>query len=501
MLLPARYLTFALAVAAALGGMVWWWWLPMGHDIGRTLAFAVMWTGSVLAGVGVADLVQKRHAVLRNYPVLGHLRFLFEFIRPEIRQYFIEGDTDEKPFSRAQRSIVYQRAKGELDKRPMGTQADVLAPGYEWVNHSLAPSVIGSHDFRVTIGASCAQPYAMSLFNISAMSFGALSANAIRALNRGAKLGGFAHDTGEGSISTYHREHGGDLVWEVASGYFGCRNADGTFSAERFAEQAQQPQVKLIEVKLSQGAKPGHGGVLPAAKVTLEAAAASFEQAQAQARQQGNQARYSVLAADADGVITSVDAEPGQVVQAGTPVLRLARNGPRDVVFALPEDQLPLAKPGQRIGVRLWADPTQRLDATVREVAAAADPVTRTYQVKAALQAAPDALRLGMTATVELPGAGVGVAALKVPLTALFEQQGRSQVWVVDMQKSTVQAQPVQVAAAEGNEVAVLGLQPGQVVVTAGVHVLQPGQKVQPLTAPNLAPAAAASASASPGAR
>lgn len=236
-------------------------------------------------------------------------------------------------------------------------------------------------------------------------------------------------------------------------------------------------------------------------KTTLEAAAASFEQAQAQARQQGNQARYSVLAADADGVITSVDAEPGQVVQAGTPVLRLARNGPRDVVFALPEDQLPLAKPGQRIGVRLWADPTQRLDATVREVAAAADPVTRTYQVKAALQAAPDALRLGMTATVELPGAGVGVAALKVPLTALFEQQGRSQVWVVDMQKSTVQAQPVQVAAAEGNEVAVLGLQPGQVVVTAGVHVLQPGQKVQPLTAPNLAPAAAASASASPGAR
>ncbi|MBU6436026.1 MAG: efflux RND transporter periplasmic adaptor subunit [Betaproteobacteria bacterium] len=236
-------------------------------------------------------------------------------------------------------------------------------------------------------------------------------------------------------------------------------------------------------------------------KTTLEAAAASFEQAQAQARQQGNQARYTVLAADADGVITSVDAEPGQVVQAGTPVLRLARNGPRDVVFALPEDQLPLVKPGQRIGVRLWAEPTQRLDATVREVAAAADPVTRTYQVKAALQAAPDAVRLGMTATVELPGAGVGVAALKVPLTALFEQQGRSQVWVVDMQKSTVQAQPVQVAAAEGNEVAVLGLQPGQVVVTAGVHVLQPGQKVQPLTAPNVAPAAAASAGASPGAR
>ncbi|MBU6437753.1 MAG: FMN-binding glutamate synthase family protein, partial [Betaproteobacteria bacterium] len=240
----------------------------------RTLAFAVMWTGSVLTGVGVADLVQKRHAVLRNYPVLGHLRFLFEFIRPEIRQYFIEGDTDEKPFSRAQRSIVYQRAKGELDKRPMGTQADVLAPGYEWVNHSLAPSVIGSHDFRVTIGASCAQPYAMSVFNISAMSFGALSANAIRALNRGARLGGFAHDTGEGSISSYHREHGGDLVWEVASGYFGCRNADGTFSAERFAEQAQHAQVKLVEVKLSQGAKPGHGGVLPAAKVTPEIAAA-----------------------------------------------------------------------------------------------------------------------------------------------------------------------------------------------------------------------------------
>lgn len=228
---------------------------------------------AALAGLGVRDMLQSRHAVLRNYPIWGHLRFLFEFIRPEIRQYFIEDDSVEVPFSRQQRSLVYQRAKGDADKRPFGTELDVMAEGYEWMGHSMAPTRIASHDFRITVGANRAQPYSHSVFNVSAMSFGALSANAIRALNRGAKQGGFAHDTGEGSISSYHREGGGDLIWELGSGYFGCRDEQGRFDPKRFAEQACTPQVKMIEVKLSQGAKPGHGGVLPAAKVTPEIAA------------------------------------------------------------------------------------------------------------------------------------------------------------------------------------------------------------------------------------
>ncbi|MDB5880147.1 MAG: glutamate synthase [Ramlibacter sp.] len=224
--------------------------------------------------LGLRDLRQSRHAVLRNYPVIGHLRFLFEYVRPEIRQYFIESDAEAEPFSRAQRSLVYQRSKGEPDNRPFGTQLDVTRQGYEWINHSLFPTVLASSDFRITIGPSTAQPYECSIFNISAMSFGALSGNAILALNRGAKLGGFAHDTGEGSISSYHRVHGGDLIWEIGSGYFGCRDDQGRFSEARFMENARQPQVKMIEIKLSQGAKPGHGGILPAAKVTPEIALA-----------------------------------------------------------------------------------------------------------------------------------------------------------------------------------------------------------------------------------
>ncbi|MEG0200738.1 MAG: FMN-binding glutamate synthase family protein [Comamonas sp.] len=239
---------------------------------------------ALLVLLGLWDLLQTRHAILRNYPVMGHFRFIFEFIRPEIRQYFIEGDTEAQPFSRAQRSLVYQRAKGQVDNRPFGTQLDVGQQGYEWVNHSMQPTKLPSHDFRLWIGASpdtrspsdesCTQPYHASVFNISAMSFGALSAHAIQALNQGAKMGGFIHDTGEGSISQYHRVHGGDLIWEVASGYFGCRNADGSFSEEKFVVNATDPQVKMIEVKLSQGAKPGHGGMLPGAKVTPEIAAA-----------------------------------------------------------------------------------------------------------------------------------------------------------------------------------------------------------------------------------
>jgi glutamate synthase domain-containing protein 2 len=263
---PIRYMTLVgLAVMALLGAFVW---------ISTGLGKAITVLG--LAGVmlGLRDLVQTRHAILRNYPVIGHLRFLLEFVRPELRQYFIESDNEAAPFSRQQRSLVYQRAKGEPDKRPFGTQLDVHREGYEWINHSLAPTALASDDFRVLIGAGRAQPYSASVFNISAMSFGALSANAVLALNSGAKQGGFMHDTGEGSISQHHRVHGGDLVWEIGSGYFGCRGDDGLFSEQRFVANATTPQVKLIEVKLSQGAKPGHGGVLPGPKVTPEIAAA-----------------------------------------------------------------------------------------------------------------------------------------------------------------------------------------------------------------------------------
>jgi glutamate synthase domain-containing protein 2 len=267
--LPLRRLAWVLCIAAGLLTLVGW-----AHGVLHPL-----WTlpPALLAALGWRDVTQTRHAVLRNYPVIGHLRFLLEFIRPEMRQYFIESDNEAAPFSRQQRSLVYQRAKGEADKRPFGTQLDVQAAGYEWINHSMAPTELPTHDFRVTIGAggtSCTRPYEASVFNISGMSFGALSANAILALNAGAQRGGFAHDTGEGSISVHHRRHGGGLIWQVASGYFGCRDEQGRFSAERFAENARDPQVRMIELKLSQGAKPGHGGVLPGPKVTAEIALA-----------------------------------------------------------------------------------------------------------------------------------------------------------------------------------------------------------------------------------
>ncbi|AOB31861.1 glutamate synthase [Bordetella sp. H567] len=228
---------------------------------------------AALALLGLYDLAQPHHAIRRNYPILGNLRFLFEAIRPEIRQYFLEDDTNATPFSRAQRSIVYQRAKKQVDKRPFGTQEEVYNDRYEWMNHSLAPTHVADSDFRVTIGGPhCKQPYSMSALNISAMSFGALSGNAITALNEGARIGNFAHDTGEGGISPYHRKPGGALVWNIGSGYFGCRDEQGNFSPEAFARNARNPQVKMIEIKLSQGAKPGHGGILPGAKVTPEIA-------------------------------------------------------------------------------------------------------------------------------------------------------------------------------------------------------------------------------------
>jgi len=228
---------------------------------------------ALLSVLGTCDLLQKRSTLRRNYPVLAHFRFSFESIGPEIRQYFVQSDLDEVPFSRQQRALVYQRAKNEMDVVPFGTLHSAYRIDYEWINHSVAPAKIDSHDFRVTIGAQCKQPYSASVFNISAMSFGALSANAIRALNEGARRGHFYHDTGEGSISPYHREMGGDLVWEIGSGYFGCRDEQGAFDPQRFVASAADPQVKMIEVKLSQGAKPGHGGVLPAAKVSAEIAA------------------------------------------------------------------------------------------------------------------------------------------------------------------------------------------------------------------------------------
>lgn len=223
--------------------------------------------------VGLSDLIQPRHSLLRNYPILGHLRWAFEGLRPEIRQYLLESDQDAVPFSREKRSIVYQRAKNEMDKRPFGTVLDVYEPGYAWLTHSNMPNELDDTNFRLQIGGpDCSLPYEASIYNISAMSFGALSGNAIQALNEGAKQGQFAHDTGEGSISPYHL-HGGDLIWEIGSGYFGCRDSHGNFDTQRFAEQAQLPEVKMIELKLSQGAKPGHGGILPAAKVTPEIAA------------------------------------------------------------------------------------------------------------------------------------------------------------------------------------------------------------------------------------
>jgi glutamate synthase domain-containing protein 2 len=265
-LFPIRYTAFGLSCFGLLLSAF------------STLIFGEGWGAfllcTVLVSLGLYDLMQGKRSLLRNYPIIGHIRYMLEFVRPEIRQYFIESDTEAAPFSRSQRSLVYQRAKGEPDKQPFGTQLNVHAEGYEWMNHSVAPTKLASHDFRITIGAERAQPYSASVFNISAMSFGALSANAILALNAGAKRGSFAHDTGEGSISQHHRVHGGDLIWEVASGYFGCRNDDGTFNADKFAANACDPQVKMIELKLSQGAKPGHGGMLPGPKVTAEIAAA-----------------------------------------------------------------------------------------------------------------------------------------------------------------------------------------------------------------------------------
>ena len=225
--------------------------------------------------LGVYDILQTRHSITRNFPVAGRMRFFMERLRPGIYQYFVESDTGGRPFSRINRSLIYQRAKAVDDTVPFGTQLNVYDSGYSWLNHSIAaihPHELEQHPRVMVGGPDCTQPYSASIFNISAMSFGSLSQNAVLALNGGAKLGNFAHNTGEGGLSDYHKQQGGDIILQIGTGYFGCRNPDGSFNDDAFRERAHLPQVKMIEIKLSQGAKPGHGGMLPARKVTPEVA-------------------------------------------------------------------------------------------------------------------------------------------------------------------------------------------------------------------------------------
>jgi glutamate synthase domain-containing protein 2 len=240
--------------------------LSVDHKLWGGLVVCISLLGSI---VGLHDISQNRRAVLKNYPVVARFRYLFERFRPEIRQYFLESDHDEVPYSREQRALVYRRAKNIEGLRPFGTLKNVQQLGHEWINHSIAPAKIDDAHFRIRIGgAKCLQPYESSVLNISGMSYGALSPNAIEALNRGAKAGNFAHTTGEGAISKSHKLHGGDLIWQIGSGYFGCRDSAGNFDPQQFQLTAASDQVKMIELKLSQGAKPGHGGILLAAKVT-----------------------------------------------------------------------------------------------------------------------------------------------------------------------------------------------------------------------------------------
>ncbi len=227
---------------------------------------------TVLLGIGIYDVVQTRHAILRNFPIVGHFRYILESISPEIQQYFIESNTDGKPFDRNLRALAYRRAKSVNDTHPFGTQKDLNREDYMALRHSIYAVTPDDGDPRVMVGSHlCTQPYLSSIYNISAMSYGALSSNAVSALNRGAKKGNFSHNTGEGGISSFHRE-GGDLVWQIGTGYFGCRDADGNFDEGKFREKASWPEVKMIEIKLSQGAKPGHGGMLPGVKNTAEIA-------------------------------------------------------------------------------------------------------------------------------------------------------------------------------------------------------------------------------------
>jgi len=261
----STFIKISLVALLASAAAIYYW-----HSFAWSLLFTIP-----LILVGLMDLFQPEQTIRRNFPVIGRMRYWAEWMRPKIYQYFIESDTNGTPFNRLNRSVIYQRAKKANDTTPFGTQLNVYEVGYEWLNHSIAPlehSKVDHHP-KVTVGGpDCKQPYDASIYNVSAMSFGSLSKNAIMALNGGAKIGGFAHNTGEGGLSPYHLSPGGDIFWQIGTGYFGCRNSDGTFNFEEFAKRAVLPNVKMIEIKLSQGAKPGHGGILPAKKVTAEIA-------------------------------------------------------------------------------------------------------------------------------------------------------------------------------------------------------------------------------------
>lgn len=264
-----RLLSLALVLAAVVFTPVF---IVLAQLVGWPWYFGLVWAIPT-AVVGIWDFLQTKHSILRNYPILGHLRYFFESIRPEMMQYFVETDESGKPYNRIQRTAIYERSKNVEDTKPFGTELDVYSTEYEYITHSVVPKPKQDHKFTVKVGnEQCSRPYEASMLNVSAMSFGALSPNALEALNKGAKMGGFYHDTGEGGCSPYHTKHGGDLVWEVGTGYFGCRNEDGNFDPGLFHETASIDQIKMVEIKVSQGAKAGHGGVLPGAKVNAEIA-------------------------------------------------------------------------------------------------------------------------------------------------------------------------------------------------------------------------------------
>jgi len=247
-------------------------------SVSMALQFHASWGWTIFFGalflLGVYDMLQRKHTILRNFPIVGHFRYILEMFRPEIKQYFVESDTSPEPISRIYRSLVYERAKGDLETVPFGTVLDIYNSDYHWLNHSCFPVEPNAREFRVSVGNSqCRRPYSASLFNISAMSFGSLSKTAIEALGRGAKLGGFYHNTGEGGLSPYHLGTGADIVWQLGTAYFGARGNDGYFDSQAFREKSAHPNVKMIEIKISQGAKPGHGGILPGVKVDKEIAA------------------------------------------------------------------------------------------------------------------------------------------------------------------------------------------------------------------------------------
>lgn len=263
-----RSLFYLISIVSVVLILVWsYFWID--------ILFLFLIVGPLII-IGIQDVLQDKQSIRKNFPVLGRLRYVFEDLRPKIQQYFVESDTDGAPINRNERSVIYQRAKKQTDTIPFGTQLNVYAEGYEWITHSIVPKDFHKmdHNPRVRMGGKeCKQPYDMSVLNVSAMSFGSLSKNAVLALNGGAKMGGFAHNTGEGGLSPYHLQPGGDIVWQIGTGYFGARTKDGNFSDEAFTINATKPNVKMIEIKLSQGAKPGHGGILPGKKNTPEIAA------------------------------------------------------------------------------------------------------------------------------------------------------------------------------------------------------------------------------------